>query len=113
MSVHTCLYIRVLLFSQEFFGSVEQFELSRDELLTQLDASVEALLGLPSENHQLLQDTVHQLKEALQFLTEKVCKYVHLVALHVRLFVSVSSGVTASLCMPSKPHYTLVLHVGH
>lgn len=94
------MYIRVLLFSQEFFGSVEQFELSRDELLTQLDASVEALLGLPSENDQLLQETVHQLKEALQFLTEKVCMCVHLVALHVRLFVGVSSEVIASLCVP-------------
>ncbi len=64
-NVHVCFF-------QDYFESIEQFDSTRDELLSQLEAAAESLLAFPSEDHQLLRDTVHQLKEAYQFLTEKV-----------------------------------------
>ncbi len=66
------MYMCVSVF-QDYFESIEQFDSTRDELLSQLEAAAESLLAFPSEDHQLLRDTVHQLKEAYQFLTEKVC----------------------------------------
>ena len=51
---------------------MEQFEASKEDMLSQLELTIDTLLEFPDEDHQLLRDTVDQIREAYETVTEKV-----------------------------------------